>query len=189
MLLRAVRYVVTLDADTRMGRGTVYRLVGTMAHPLNQAIIDPEKNIVVAGYGSKAVAVLLGVYAGRHQPTGLPTFHIGFPTEIGFKSWITTVAVVLALFQLWSSLRRNSRRVFGPTVSAWASAARTFGDGTHGDIAIGNHADQLVAVGDGDRSGIGAQHERRSFMRLLVRTDGLDVARHHFMHFHNRSPS
>jgi hypothetical protein len=26
-------------------------MIGTLAHPLNQAIIDPEKNIVVAGYG------------------------------------------------------------------------------------------------------------------------------------------
>ncbi len=30
-----VRYVVTLDSDTRMPRGTVCRLVGKMAHPLN----------------------------------------------------------------------------------------------------------------------------------------------------------
>jgi hypothetical protein len=26
-------------------------MIGAMAHPLNQAIIDPEKNVVVAGYG------------------------------------------------------------------------------------------------------------------------------------------
>ena len=31
-----VRYVVTLDADTRLPRGAVGRLVGTIAHPLNQ---------------------------------------------------------------------------------------------------------------------------------------------------------
>ena len=26
-------------------------MIGALAHPLNQAIVDPEKNIVVAGYG------------------------------------------------------------------------------------------------------------------------------------------
>jgi cyclic beta-1,2-glucan synthetase len=31
----AVRYVITLDADTRLPRGTARRLVGKMAHPLN----------------------------------------------------------------------------------------------------------------------------------------------------------
>ena len=31
-----VRYVVTLDADTRLPRGAVGRLVGTIAHPLNR---------------------------------------------------------------------------------------------------------------------------------------------------------
>ena len=31
-----VRYVITLDADTRLPRGVACRLVGTMAHPLNQ---------------------------------------------------------------------------------------------------------------------------------------------------------
>ena len=36
-----VRYVVTLDADTRLPRGAVGRLVGTIAHPLNQPTFDP----------------------------------------------------------------------------------------------------------------------------------------------------
>ena len=31
-----VRYVITLDADTRVPRGAAARLVGTMAHPLNR---------------------------------------------------------------------------------------------------------------------------------------------------------
>ena len=50
-VLQEVRFVITLDADTEMPRGSAQRLIGTLAHPLNQAIIDPEKNIVVAGYG------------------------------------------------------------------------------------------------------------------------------------------
>src|SRR5439155_659971 len=37
-----VRYVLTLDADTRLPRGAVDRLVGTMAHPLNRPRFDPR---------------------------------------------------------------------------------------------------------------------------------------------------
>jgi len=50
-LLKSVKYVITLDSDTQLPRDSAHRLVGTMAHPLNRAIIDPEKNIVVDGYG------------------------------------------------------------------------------------------------------------------------------------------
>ena len=50
-LLRTVRFVITLDSDTELPRGSAHRMIGALAHPLNQAIIDPEKNVVVAGYG------------------------------------------------------------------------------------------------------------------------------------------
>ncbi|MFZ0953773.1 MAG: glucoamylase family protein [Candidatus Sulfotelmatobacter sp.] len=50
-ILPKVRFVLTLDSDTELPRGAAHRMVGTMTHPLNQAIIDPKKNIVVAGYG------------------------------------------------------------------------------------------------------------------------------------------
>ena len=50
-VLRKVRYIITLDSDTQLPRGTAARLVGAMAHPLNQGIIDPRKRIVTAGYG------------------------------------------------------------------------------------------------------------------------------------------
>ncbi len=45
-----VRYVITLDADTRLPRTTAYRLVGAMAHPLNRPRFDPERGRVVEGY-------------------------------------------------------------------------------------------------------------------------------------------
>lgn len=50
-ILQQIRFVITLDADTEVPRGAAHRLIGTLAHPLNQAIVDPEKNVVVAGYG------------------------------------------------------------------------------------------------------------------------------------------
>jgi cyclic beta-1,2-glucan synthetase len=45
-----VRYVVTLDADTRLPIGAIKRLVGTMAHPLNRPHLDPLTRRVVEGY-------------------------------------------------------------------------------------------------------------------------------------------
>ena len=47
----AVRYVITLDADTHLPRGAVNRLVGTMAHPLNRPVFDARVRRVLDGYG------------------------------------------------------------------------------------------------------------------------------------------
>ena len=62
-----VRYVVTLDTDTRLPRGAIGRLVGTIAHPLNQPIFDSEIGRVTRGYG---------VLQPRITPT-LPAEHGG----------------------------------------------------------------------------------------------------------------
>ena len=47
----AVRYVITLDADTRLPRETVRRLIGKMAHPLNKPQFDAVSGRIVEGYG------------------------------------------------------------------------------------------------------------------------------------------
>jgi cyclic beta-1,2-glucan synthetase len=38
-----VKYVITLDTDTQLPRDAARQFVGAMAHPLNQALYDPEK--------------------------------------------------------------------------------------------------------------------------------------------------
>jgi cyclic beta-1,2-glucan synthetase len=48
--LAGVRYVITLDADTRLPRGAAARLVGTMAHPLNRPSFSEREGRVVEGY-------------------------------------------------------------------------------------------------------------------------------------------
>ena len=45
-----VRYVLTLDADTRLPLGAVRDLVGVAAHPLNRPVFDPLLKRVVRGY-------------------------------------------------------------------------------------------------------------------------------------------
>ncbi|MGE3539676.1 MAG: glucoamylase family protein [Candidatus Tectimicrobiota bacterium] len=46
-----VRFVITLDADTRLPMGAACRLIGTLAHPLNRPRFDPAVGRVVEGYG------------------------------------------------------------------------------------------------------------------------------------------
>jgi cyclic beta-1,2-glucan synthetase len=46
-----IRYVLTLDADTRLPIGAARRLVGKIAHPLNQPYFDPHAGVVVRGHG------------------------------------------------------------------------------------------------------------------------------------------
>ncbi|MFA5363434.1 MAG: glycosyltransferase family 2 protein, partial [Candidatus Omnitrophota bacterium] len=49
--LQEVKYVITLDADTRMSRNAARELAGVMAHPLNRPVYDEKKQRVVSGYG------------------------------------------------------------------------------------------------------------------------------------------
>jgi hypothetical protein len=49
--LTHAQYVITLDSDTQLPRGTAHSMIGAMAHPLNRAVIDPELRIVTEGYG------------------------------------------------------------------------------------------------------------------------------------------
>jgi cellobiose phosphorylase len=49
-LLSAVRYVITLDADSELPRGAAHKLVGTIAHPLNRPYVDPGLQRVTRGY-------------------------------------------------------------------------------------------------------------------------------------------
>ncbi|HRO60425.1 MAG TPA: protein ndvB, partial [Burkholderiaceae bacterium] len=46
-----VKYVMTLDADTRTMRDAVARLVGKLAHPLNRPVSDGKGGRPVSGYG------------------------------------------------------------------------------------------------------------------------------------------
>jgi cyclic beta-1,2-glucan synthetase len=48
--LAAMKYVITLDADTVLPRGSAARLIATLAHPLNRAEFDPSSGKAVAGY-------------------------------------------------------------------------------------------------------------------------------------------
>jgi hypothetical protein len=76
-ILPQIRYVLTLDSDSQLPHGTAARLAGAIAHPLNQAIIDPKLRIVTSGYGilqprigvavrSAARSWLAAIYSGQN---------------------------------------------------------------------------------------------------------------------------
>ena len=48
--LANIRYVIVLDSDTDLPRDAARQLVGTLAHPLNRPVIDPERGRVCRGY-------------------------------------------------------------------------------------------------------------------------------------------
>ncbi|HXO15236.1 MAG TPA: protein ndvB, partial [Steroidobacteraceae bacterium] len=60
-----VRYVITLDADTRLPRETARRLVGKIAHPLNQPRFDPATGDVREGYAVLQPRVAPSLPVGR----------------------------------------------------------------------------------------------------------------------------
>jgi cyclic beta-1,2-glucan synthetase len=69
-----VRYAITLDADTRLPRDTVGRLIGKMAHPLNQPRLDAGLGRVVEGYGILQPRVTPALPVGREGSLFLRVF-------------------------------------------------------------------------------------------------------------------
>ncbi|MEO8936738.1 MAG: glucoamylase family protein [Burkholderiaceae bacterium] len=61
----AVRYVITLDADTRLPRDAALRLIGKMAHPLNAPRFDRVLQRVVDGYAILQPRVTPSLPTGR----------------------------------------------------------------------------------------------------------------------------
>ncbi|WP_232829507.1 glucoamylase family protein [Tropicimonas sp. IMCC34043] len=60
-----VRFIITLDADTRVPRDAVQRLIGKLGHPLNRPRIHPDLGRVVEGYGILQPRVTAALPVGR----------------------------------------------------------------------------------------------------------------------------
>lgn len=50
-IFTSIKYIITLDTDTQLPRDAAWKLVGLMAHPINQPVYDEQKKRVVEGYG------------------------------------------------------------------------------------------------------------------------------------------
>ena len=75
-ILPSVKFVLTLDTDTRLPRNVARTLIGILAHPLNRPVFDRSIGRVVEGYGilqprvsvmhaSAAGSLFARVYAGH----------------------------------------------------------------------------------------------------------------------------
>ena len=49
--LQQTRFVITLDTDTQLPRDAARQFIATIAHPLNRAVYDPQRQRVCEGYG------------------------------------------------------------------------------------------------------------------------------------------
>ena len=45
-----IKYVITIDEDTKLLLNTALKLIGTMAHPMNLPVLNKEKNKVIKGH-------------------------------------------------------------------------------------------------------------------------------------------
>ncbi len=88
-LLEDVRYIITLDSDTQLPRGTAARMIGTITHPLNRAIVNPRLRIVTAGYGILQPRV--GVSVSSASRSRLAHLYSG---ETGFDVYARAVSDV-----------------------------------------------------------------------------------------------
>jgi cyclic beta-1,2-glucan synthetase len=60
-ILPYIKYVITLDTDTQLPRDAAYRIISTMAHPLNHPLYDEKKQRVTEGYGILQPRVAMGL--------------------------------------------------------------------------------------------------------------------------------
>ena len=88
-VIRQVRYVITLDADTMLPPGTAALLVGAMAHPLNSPQFDAALGRVVRGYGIVQPRVAISLPSAHRSR--FAAIHSGHP---GVDPYTTAVSDV-----------------------------------------------------------------------------------------------
>jgi hypothetical protein len=91
--------------------------------PATQARVSRPATLIAPALAGGAVALALGVYGRAHDPTGRSITDLGFPSLLAMKSWLATIAVALALFQLVSALRMYGRLRVPRTMPRWLPGA------------------------------------------------------------------
>jgi len=88
-ILRSVKYVITLDSDTRLPMEAGRRLVGALSHPLNRPRFDAEKGRVTEGYGVLQPRVQVSVESASRTP-----FARVYSGHVGIDPYTTAVSDV-----------------------------------------------------------------------------------------------
>ena len=89
-LPKGVRYVMTLDADTRLTRDAVTKLVGKLAHPLNAPRLDPVNGRVSGGHAILQPRVTSSLTTGKEASL----FQRVFSQNRGLDPYVFTVSDV-----------------------------------------------------------------------------------------------
>ncbi len=87
--LQRIRYVITLDSDTDLPLDTARKLVGTIAHPLNIARIDPTSGCIAEGYSILQPRVAIAALSASAS-----TFSEVFSGHVGLDPYTTAVSDV-----------------------------------------------------------------------------------------------
>ena len=87
--LRKVKYVITLDADTKLPRDAAKKLIGAMAHPLNNAVLNHSKKRVSRGYGLMQPRIGVSILSANKT-----LFSKIFSGETGIDMYTTAVSDV-----------------------------------------------------------------------------------------------
>ena len=88
-VLTGIRYVITLDTDTQLPRNSAGKLIGAIAHPLNQPVPDPKTRIIREGYGILQPRVALSL-----SESGFSYFASIFGGEQGIDPYTRAVSDV-----------------------------------------------------------------------------------------------
>jgi len=65
--LAEVRYVITLDTDTQLPPNSAWKMIGTIAHPLNRPTIDPRTQCVRDGYSVLQPRISIGLLGAERS--------------------------------------------------------------------------------------------------------------------------
>jgi len=86
-LLAEIKYVITLDSDTRLPRDAAFELVATILHPLNQPRLDRIAGRVTEGYGILQPRISVELASNRQS-----RFAQIFSGTIGLDPYTTAVS-------------------------------------------------------------------------------------------------
>jgi len=84
-----IKYIITLDEDTLMPRDAAKQLIGCIAYPLNNAVMDQKTGTVISGYGIIQPRITVSL-----KTAGRSLFSKIFSSAVGIDSYSMVIANV-----------------------------------------------------------------------------------------------